>query len=698
MSTGLSKGWGLLALAVVFVSAGCAADSTAPSGHRLSFPVSFSVHAAGGAGSAFDQADRLSVRLLRSGAAVLDTVIAFSSGGGDVRVHLSVDPSLDGTGLVLEAELRRATAPLFQGQAAVTPSAGSGTAVDVVLEPVTASIVGPADATITAIGGTLTLSAAAVFATGDTIPGVPISFRLLDAGIVTLTGSQVRALAEGQARVEASYGGVTNVITVVVRPAIARVVVNPSKLIVLVKTTQPLTVRLEDAAGNVLKNRVVTWTSSNPSIAMVDGTGRVSGVAPGNVSVTATSEGVAGSSNVTVTLTPPPAAPTNLIAAAAGTTVTLAWVDNASTETSFEVYRGPAGGVRSVIATLPPNVTSYRDASLGPDEVIEYSVGACLNGLCGESGTVAARTVPVAPTGLILAVLDSATRQIRLRWTDSSLAETRFEVQVFDSLATGGWVKRAEVAADVTEYQAMATPGILDRYRVLACNAAGCSAPSNVVSVQFMLAAPIAITQPSLTGTEMRGFVDGYGADVDVWFEFADNPQFTDAGTTFPESLGPTGAYDFTYAFFDISPNLKLYYRVYAQNTAGITAGNVQVLTTPDLNLPPPPYTLLCNQVSACSNPSSVVITARATVPLNSAGPYANVYFEEGFSPRNLLGSGTETYVDNPAAGTRTYTWQYTWTPINYPVGTYYIAVVGDTGPDGGTVFVGYLTFTVDVF
>jgi Bacterial Ig-like domain (group 2) len=699
MGAELSKGWRLLALAVVFVSAGCAADSTAPTGGRLSFPVAFSIRAAGGAGSAFDQADRLSVRLLRAGTTVLDTAIAFSSGGGDVRLHLNVDPSLDGVDLVLVAELRKGAAPLFTGQAAVTPSAGSGTAADVVLEPVVAAIVGPAASpTITAIGGTLALSAAAVFATGDTIPGVSITFRLLDPGIVVLTGNQVRAVAEGQARVEASSAGVTSVITVVVRPAVARVVVSPSKLVVLVKASQQLAVTLEDAAGNVLKNRVVTWASSNTSIATVDGTGKVLGVSAGNVTISAMSEGVTGGSDVTVSLFPPPPAPTNLIAAAAGTTVTLAWVDNASTETSFEVYRGPAGNARSVIATLPANVTSYRDVTLGPDEFVEYSVGACANGLCGESAVVAARTTPLAPTGLVLVVVDSATRQIHLRWTDASKAETRFEIQVFDSLSTGGWVKRAEVPADATDYDATATPGVLDRYRVLACNAAGCSGPSNIVSVQFMLAPPVAITQPSITGTDMRGFVDGYGADVDVWFEFADNPQFMDAGTTYPESLGPTGAVDYYYQLFDYPPNYKIYYRVYAQNSAGITPGNVVVLTTPDLVLEPPPYTFLCNQVSACSNPSSVILSARVTVPIGGTSPYSDVFFEEGIFPRNFLGSGTSTYVDNPSAGTRTYTYTYTFTPVNFPVGTYYVAVVGDTGPDGGTVFVGYIAFTVDVF
>jgi hypothetical protein len=60
-----------------------------------------------------------------------------------------------------------------------------------------------------------------------------------------------------------------------------------------------------DGAGNLLSGRSVVWTSSNQSVATVDaGTGVVTGVAPGSATITATSEGVAGTSSVTVDLVP----------------------------------------------------------------------------------------------------------------------------------------------------------------------------------------------------------------------------------------------------------------------------------------------------------------------------------------------------------------------------------------------------------
>ena len=201
-----------------------------------------------------------------------------------------------------------------------------------------------------------------------------------------------------------------------------------------------------------------------------------------------------------------------------------------------------------------------------------------------------------------------------------------------------------------------------------------------------------------MTGTDLQGFVDGYGADLTVWFELGDDSTFVDGYATAPEALGPTGPTDFYYLLFDYPPDYTIYYRVYAQNAAGITVGNILTMTTPDLTLENPPYTLLCNQVSVCSNPTSVDVVARVVVPLGAPSPYANVAFEEGFSPRNFLGYGTSSYVDDPGSGTRTYTYKYTFTPLAYNPNVYYVSVVGDTGANGGTVLVGYIAFTVDTF
>lgn len=57
--------------------------------------------------------------------------------------------------------------------------------------------------------------------------------------------------------------------------------------------------RVVCASGRTLPDRLVTWTSSNPSVAGVDSEGRVTAVSPGSVEVHATCEGVSGSASTT---------------------------------------------------------------------------------------------------------------------------------------------------------------------------------------------------------------------------------------------------------------------------------------------------------------------------------------------------------------------------------------------------------------
>jgi hypothetical protein len=56
----------------------------------------------------------------------------------------------------------------------------------------------------------------------------------------------------------------------------------------------------------VLTGRTVSWTSGNTGVATVDANGLVRGVAAGNATITATSEGHSGSAAITVPAPPPP--------------------------------------------------------------------------------------------------------------------------------------------------------------------------------------------------------------------------------------------------------------------------------------------------------------------------------------------------------------------------------------------------------
>ena len=81
--------------------------------------------------------------------------------------------------------------------------------------------------------------------------------------------------------------------------SVASVTVAPAANTVVIGDTVRLTATANDAAGNRLTGRQVTWSSSNTDIALVTA-GIVTGVADGFSTITATAEGESGTASVTV--------------------------------------------------------------------------------------------------------------------------------------------------------------------------------------------------------------------------------------------------------------------------------------------------------------------------------------------------------------------------------------------------------------
>src|SRR5216117_1028541 len=95
-----------------------------------------------------------------------------------------------------------------------------------------------------------------------------------------------------------------NVTVTCAQPAIASLVVSPASATVPVGQTLQLTATPEDANGNPLSGRTVSWSSASSAVAAVNGNGLVTGVAAGATTITATSEGTSGTAAVTVTSVP----------------------------------------------------------------------------------------------------------------------------------------------------------------------------------------------------------------------------------------------------------------------------------------------------------------------------------------------------------------------------------------------------------
>lgn len=81
---------------------------------------------------------------------------------------------------------------------------------------------------------------------------------------------------------------------------VASVVVSPSTPETVVGQSVQLRATLADQEGNVLNGRSVTWSTSAPSVASVNGDGLVQGLAQGTATVTAASDGTSGTAHLTV--------------------------------------------------------------------------------------------------------------------------------------------------------------------------------------------------------------------------------------------------------------------------------------------------------------------------------------------------------------------------------------------------------------
>ncbi len=186
---------------------------------------------------------------------------------------------------------------------------GSGDEAD--CDPIAATLVerievSPASAMVTP-GQATTLTAQAFSCAGPISPVAftwesanPAVATVTAAGVVTgvATGGPVQVIARAQGKQAAAS------VTVGLVPVVA-VTVTPGTTTVGVGRTAQLTAHAFDGSGHELADRGATWSSANDAVARVSASGVVTGVAAGGpVAITATIEGVAGTSQVTVSLVP----------------------------------------------------------------------------------------------------------------------------------------------------------------------------------------------------------------------------------------------------------------------------------------------------------------------------------------------------------------------------------------------------------
>ncbi|MEO6445780.1 MAG: Ig-like domain-containing protein [Gemmatimonadaceae bacterium] len=142
--------------------------------------------------------------------------------------------------------------------------------------------------------------------------GIPLSWSSADPSVASVSAQGVvRGLRSGSTRIVVAVRRLRDTIPVTVTSRVASAVVTASRTSFGVGQASQLTVVATDKNGAVISNPSLGFTSSNASVATVDASGRVSGVAAGTVVIRVT----AGPASTTIVLSvtggaaPPPPPP-----------------------------------------------------------------------------------------------------------------------------------------------------------------------------------------------------------------------------------------------------------------------------------------------------------------------------------------------------------------------------------------------------
>src|SRR5213078_1506466 len=194
--------------------------------------------------------------------------------------------TVSGSGLV---------AGVIPGSAMITATSegkSSTATLTVTTVPVASVAISPATGSIR-VGQKLQLTATPQDSIGGTLSGRTVMWASGDTSVAIVSPSgQVTGVAPGSAPITAMSEGKssTATITVTIVP-VASLAISPATATIRVGQTLQLTATPKDSAGGTLTGRMVTWTSSNTSVATISGSGLVAGVTAGSATITAASEG-----------------------------------------------------------------------------------------------------------------------------------------------------------------------------------------------------------------------------------------------------------------------------------------------------------------------------------------------------------------------------------------------------------------------
>jgi len=150
-------------------------------------------------------------------------------------------------------------------------------------------------------GQTTTATATLSDAGGNVLVGRAVTWSSSAPAVATVSaGGTVTAIGAGNASIIATSEGKTGSAPVTVTLAVVKSVVVTAASSVPVGQTAQAQASVLDASGHAITGRTVTWATTSAAVATVSPSGLVTGVGAGTVTLTATCDGVSGSSSVRI--------------------------------------------------------------------------------------------------------------------------------------------------------------------------------------------------------------------------------------------------------------------------------------------------------------------------------------------------------------------------------------------------------------
>jgi uncharacterized protein YjdB len=308
------------------------------------------------------------------------------------------------------------------GTAIITASAGGKTAslaITVQGQSFVSSVaISPVGATLI-VGDQLALTAA-VGSSGPTPPGgwnvswvssAPSVATVSAAGVVT-------AVAAGTTTIRASAGQRFSdaTITVVAGPSVTGIVLSPTTLYLAPGEQGTFTTALTTVGTMPSGGWPIVWSSASPAIATVDASGKVTAVAPGSTTISASSSGKTGSATVAVSTS------------SGGTTSVVSAVAISS---SFKLYMVTAGTKAlsvTVTANGPPPESGWPVVwtTSDPSVVTVAATGALTSALTAVApgvATITASVNGVSATKSIEVLPPPGVIDLRIDYSDIDIAQ-----------------------------------------------------------------------------------------------------------------------------------------------------------------------------------------------------------------------------------------------------------------------------------